>query len=124
MEFLNRTMLRPAVYFSAIGITFAAVESFLEEMTGHPKDAKNTAAAGFAAGVVMGGWFTRRFDIASMTGLGVSLVMAALEVNGPRMISDPDTELARNKPEKVTLNFQETEDLTGLKEKYPRYKNN
>jgi hypothetical protein len=117
-------MLRPAVYFSAIGITFAAVESFLEEMTDHPKDPKNTAAAGFAAGIVMGGWFTRRFDIASMTGLGVGLVMAALEVNGPKMISDPDTEKARNNPEKVTIKFEETEDLAALKEKYPRYKNN
>ena len=117
-------MLGPAVYFSAIGVTFAAVESFLEEMTGHPKDAKNTAAAGFAAGVVMGGWFTRRFDIAAMAGLGLSLVMTGVEINGPRMISDPDTELARNKPEKASIKFEESEELAGLKDKYPRYKSN
>ena len=81
----------------------------------HARVAATLGAALFAVALHAEAWAEGRCG---------SLVMAGAEINGPRMISDPDTELARNKPEKATIKFEETEDLAGLKEKYPRYKNN
>lgn len=119
-------MLRPAVYFSLIGITFAAVESVLEDVRNNHSGFKspwNSAAAGFCSGVVMGGFYTRRFDIASMTGVGIGMLMGAMEFNGPTMIVDPETQQKKLFPDTVPTVYTESEDLSALKEKYPAYKN-
>jgi hypothetical protein len=118
-------MLRPAVAFSAVGLTFAGVESFLEEVKGsHHKDPWNAAYAGAAAGLVMGGFFTRRVDLASMTALGVGLLMGMVEMNGSNMICDPVGQKAKKHPTTIAVKFEESPELSGLKDKYPRYKNN
>jgi len=118
-------MLRPAVAFSAVGLTFAGVESFLEEIRGsHQKDPWNAAGAGMAAGIVLGGFVTRRFDVASMTGLGMSLLMGMVEMNGSNLICDPETEAAKKFPVTLPAKFEETPVLSDLKEKYPAYKQN
>jgi hypothetical protein len=125
VQYLSHTMLRPAVAFTAVGVTFASVESFLEEVKGsHHKDPWNAAFAGAAAGLVMGGFFTRRFDIASMTALGTGLLMGMVEVNGSSFICDPVTQAAKNFPAVVPARFVETADLKDLKDKYPAYKHN
>lgn len=125
VQFLKQTMMRPAVALSAVGVTYAGVESFLEEVKGsHHKDPWNAAFAGAAAGLVMGGFFTRRFDIAFTTSLGVGLVMGMLEINGSSIICDPVTQAAKKFPTSIPLKFEETDELKGLKEKYPAYKNN
>ena len=95
IDYLKMNVMRPAVYFSLIGITFAAVEGFMEEVRGNKslvKDPWNTAVAGFASGMVMGGFYTRRLDVASMTGLGIGLLMGAIEFNGPSLIADAKTQ--------------------------------
>lgn len=118
-------MLRPTVAFTAVGLTYAGVESFLEEVrASHHKDPWNATFAGAAAGLVMGGFFTRRFDIASMTAVSVGLLMGMVEVNGPNVICDPETQAAKKFPASMPSKFEETEDLSDLKEKYPAYKNN
>uniref|UniRef100_A0A7R9WW37 NADH dehydrogenase [ubiquinone] 1 alpha subcomplex subunit 11 n=1 Tax=Craspedostauros australis TaxID=1486917 RepID=A0A7R9WW37_9STRA len=124
MQYLNATMLRPSIYFTAVSVTFAAVESLLEELRGSHKDPVNTASAGFAAGLVMGGFFTRRFDIAGVTGLGMSLIMGCVELNGPNLITDPEKQQKKLFPESVPVKFEESEELFALKEKYPAYKDN
>mmetsp|Transcript_18934 Transcript_18934/g.46897 ORF Transcript_18934/g.46897 Transcript_18934/m.46897 type:complete len:195 (+) Transcript_18934:37-621(+) len=125
MEYLTHTMLRPAVAFTAVGVTYAGVESFLEEVKGsHHKDPWNSAFAGAAAGMVLGGFFTRRFDIASMTALGVGLVMGMVEVNGPNVLCDPVAQEAKKFPSSFSAKFKESDDLSDLKAKYPSYKNN
>lgn len=125
MLWLQHTMLRPAVAFSVVGLTFAGVESFLEEIRGsHQKDPWNAAGAGVAAGIVLGGFVTRRFDVASMTGLGMGLLMGMVEMNGSNLICDPETEAAKKFPVTMPSKFQETSVLSELKEKYPAYKQN
>ena len=125
IDYLKMNVMRPAVYFSLIGITFAAVEGFMEEVRGNKslvKDPWNTAVAGFASGMVMGGFYTRRLDVASMTGLGIGLLMGAIEFNGPSLIADAKTQKERMFSEKVPVKFEESKELAGLKEKYPAYK--
>jgi len=113
------------VAFSTVGLTFAGVESFMEEIKGsHHKDPWNSAVAGAAAGMLMGGFFTRRFDIASMTALGVGMLMGLVELNGSQLLCDTPGQTARKFPSTLSSNFQETEDLAGLKSKYPAYQNN
>ena len=109
-----QTMMRPAVALSAVGLTYAGVESFLEEMKGsHHKDPWNATFAGAAAGLVMGGFFTRRFDIASMTALGVGLVMGMVEVNGSNMICDPVAQAKKKFPAYVPSKFEGLEGSQG-----------
>ena len=101
------------------------LESFLEEVKGsHHKDPWNSTFAGAAAGMVLGGFFTRRFDVASMTALGVGIVMGMVEVNGPNVVCDPDAQGAKKFPSSFSSSFQESEDLSDLKEKYPAYSKN
>eukprot|EP00539_Tryblionella_compressa_P003954 CAMPEP_0178742924 /NCGR_PEP_ID=MMETSP0744-20121128/5935_1 /TAXON_ID=913974 /ORGANISM="Nitzschia punctata, Strain CCMP561" /LENGTH=198 /DNA_ID=CAMNT_0020395901 /DNA_START=23 /DNA_END=619 /DNA_ORIENTATION=+ len=124
-QYVMSTTIRPAVTFSAVALTYAAAESFLEEVKGsHHKDPWNSAFAGAAAGMVLGGFLTRRFDVASMTALGTGLVMGMVDFNGPSAVCDPVTEKARHFPAKVATKFEETEELKQLKEKYPEFKYN
>lgn len=123
--YLNSTMFRPAVYFSAIGITYSTVEHLMTDIfSGGHRQPRDSAAAGFAAGIVMGGFLSRRFGTSIMTALGTSIVMGCLEMNGPTVMNDPVTENARNRPATVQTKYQESEDLAALKEKYPAYKYN
>ena len=125
MQFVMSTMVRPAVAFSAVGLTFATVESFLEEMKdSHHKEPWNSVFAGAASGFVAGGFATRRFDIASMAALGTGLVMGMVEVNGPSIICDPVTEANKKFPKSIASKFEESGALSGLKEKYPAYSQN
>jgi hypothetical protein len=125
LKYIMHTTVRPAVAFSVVSITFASAESFLEEVKGsHHKDPWNSAFAGAAAGMVLGGFFARRFDVASMTALGTGLLMGMVEFNGPNIVTDPVSQAAKKFPEKVTTAFAESENLQDLKEKYPKFKYN
>mmetsp|Transcript_125238 Transcript_125238/g.359689 ORF Transcript_125238/g.359689 Transcript_125238/m.359689 type:complete len:194 (-) Transcript_125238:7-588(-) len=122
---VQHTVLRPMVIFSSVTLTFAGVESWLEEVRGsHHKDPWNAAGAGMAAGAVLGMFTTRRFDIAFTTGLGLSLLMGAVEFNGSSIICDPETETAKKFPPTLPRKFEESTTLKELKEVYPAYKEN
>ena len=74
--------------------------------------------------MVLGGFLTRRFDVASMTALGTGLLMGMVDFNGPSAICDPVTQDAKHFPSKISMKFQESEELKDLKDKYPQFKNN
>jgi hypothetical protein len=125
LAYMTKTIIRPAVAFSAVTVTYAMVESLAEEMRGsHYKDPWNSALAGAAAGMVLGGFVARRFDIASMSALGTGLLMGLVDFNGPSIICDPITQQAKHFPSKISTQFDESEELKSLKSKYPAYKNN
>ena len=118
-------VFRPAMIFSAVTVTYAAAESFFSEIRGTTnKDPWNSTLAGAAAGMVLGGFLTRRFDIATTTAIGTGLVMGLVDYNGPNVICDPDTKQERCFPAKVPTVFAESEELKNLKEKYPAFKQN
>lgn len=125
VKYFVHTTVRPAVAFSVVTITYAAAESFLEELKGsHHKDPWNSAFAGAAAGMVLGGFFARRFDVAAMTALGTGLLMGMVDFNGPNIITDPVSQAKKKFPETVTATFEESEGLKDLKNKYPEFKYN
>lgn len=125
LAYITQTTIRPAVVFSAATVTFAIVESLAEEMRGsHHKDPWNSAFGGAAAGFVLGGFLARRIDVASMTALGTGLLMGMVDFNGPSAICNPIKEQAKHFPSKISTKFEESEELKGLKEKYPDFKNN
>ncbi len=120
---LQHTLLRPMVVFSSVSLTFAGVESLLEELRGsHHKDPWNAAGAGMAAGALLGAFATRRFDIAFTTGLGMSMLMGAIEFNGSSILCDPVTEASKKFPTSLPGKFEESKNLKELKEVYPAYK--
>lgn len=125
LAYITKTTIRPAVVFSAVTVTYAAVESLAEEIRGsHHKDPWNSAFAGAAAGMVLGGFLARRVDVASMTALGTGLLMGMVDFNGPSAICDPVSQHAKHFPSKISTTFEESEELKGLKAKYPDFKNN
>jgi hypothetical protein len=124
-QYVMATTIKPAVTFSAVTLTYAAAESRFEELKGsHHKDPWNSAFAGAAAGMVLGGFLARRFDVATLTALGTGLLMGMVDFNGPSILCDPETEKARHFPSKVATKFDESENLKALKEKYPEFKYN
>lgn len=125
VAYLQHVVFRPAMIFSAVTVTFAAAESFFSEVRGTTtKDPWNATMAGAAAGMVLGGFVTRRFDIATTTAIGTGLMMGLLDFNGPSMICDPEAKQSRSFPTKAPTIFEESEELRSLKEKYPAYKQN
>jgi hypothetical protein len=125
LNYLKHVVFRPAMIFSSVTVTYAAAESFFSEVRGtNPKDAWDSTLAGAAAGMVLGGFLTRRFDIATTTAIGTGLMMGLLEFTGSSMISNPSGKDARSFPTKVPTAFEESDELQGLKEKYPAYKTN
>lgn len=125
MQYIMSTTIRPMVVFGSTTVTYAFAESLFEEMRGsHHKDPWNSAFGGAAAGMVLGGFLTRRFDVASMTALGTGLLMGMVDFNGPSAICDPVTQQAKHFPSKISMQFQESEELKDLKDKYPQFKNN
>jgi hypothetical protein len=125
MLWIRHTVIRPTVMFSAVGLTFAGVESLMEEIRGsHHKEPINAAYAGAAAGVVLGGFVTKRFDIATMTGIGMGILMGLVELNGSSLICDPEGQAAKKFPVSLPSQFSETTTLNELKEKYPAFKTN
>ncbi|OEU12282.1 hypothetical protein FRACYDRAFT_270572 [Fragilariopsis cylindrus CCMP1102] len=125
LNYIKHAVFRPAMIFSAVTVTYAAAESFLSEIKGTTsKDPWNSAFAGAAAGMVLGGFLTRRFDIATTSAIGTGLIMGLIDFNGPNIICDPDTKQARCFPAKVSTVFEESEELKNLKEKYPAFKQN
>lgn len=125
LTYITRTTVRPAVVFSAVTVMFAAVESMAEEMRGsHHKDPLNSAVAGAAAGMLLGGFLARRIDIASMTALGTGLLMGMVDYNGASPICDPIIAHYKHFPTKVSTTFEESANLKNLKSKYPEFKYN
>jgi Tim17/Tim22/Tim23/Pmp24 family len=125
LAYITKTTIRPAVAFSAVTVTYATVECLAEELRGsHHKDPWNSFLAGAAAGMVLGGFLARRFDVASLTALGTGLLMGMVDFNGPSVTCDPTTEQAKHFPCSVSTKFEESEELKGLKSKYPAFKNN
>jgi len=74
--------------------------------------------------MVLGGFLTRRFDIATTSAIGTGIMMGLIDFNGPNIFCDPDTQQARYFPTKVPTVFKESEELENLKEKYPAFKQN
>jgi hypothetical protein len=125
LSYIAKTTIRPAVAFSAVTVTYATVECLVEEIRGsHHKDPWNSAFAGAAAGMVLGGFLARRFDIGAMTALGTGLLMGLVDFNGPSVICDPITEQAKHFPFNPSAKFEESKELAGLKSMYPAFKNN
>lgn len=125
LNYLKHVVFRPVMIFSAVTVTFAAAESFLSEIKGTTsKDPWNSAFAGAAAGMVLGGFVTRRFDIATPSAIGTGIMMGLIDFNGPNIFCDPVTQHARHLPTKVPTVFKESEELKNLKEKYPAFKQN
>ena len=123
LRYIKHTVFRPAMICTAVTVTYAAAESFFSEIRGtSTKDPKNSAFAGAAAGMVLGGFVTRRFDIATTSAIGTGIIMGLVDFNGPNIFCDPETRQARSFPTKIPTVFEESKELHGLKEKYPAYK--
>lgn len=125
LQYITKTTIRPVVIFGTTTVTYAFVESLFAELRGsHHKDPWNSAFGGAAAGMVLGGLLTKRFDVASMSALGTGLLMGMVDFNGPSAICDPVSQKAKHFPSKISMQFQESDELKELKDKYPKFKNN
>jgi hypothetical protein len=112
----------PTVWASLICGTFSGVECIMEQMRDESKSSTwvNSATAGAVAGAVIGS-LSKRLDIMSSTALGLGMLMGMVEFNGSQTVSDLDhakTIWEHTLPAKHV----ESNELEGLKEKYPEFK--
>mmetsp|Transcript_28598 Transcript_28598/g.42288 ORF Transcript_28598/g.42288 Transcript_28598/m.42288 type:complete len:172 (-) Transcript_28598:358-873(-) len=110
---------RPGVWFAFVGASYAFAECAAQSFRG-TNDPLNAGIGGMVAGAVMGSMF-RRFDIMAATGIGMGLLLAATEFGGGDVVYD--SELANHKVF-GTLPTSESEELSALKEKYSKFKDN
>ena len=118
---LLRTIIRPTVWFAAVGSSFAAAEC-LAEASRNKKDSLNAGFGGIVSGAVMGSIF-RRADIMTASAMGCGLLMFALDFSTPDTVVDQDLvfhKMYDSLPEK----HEESATLNALKEKYQKFKDN
>jgi len=81
------TVGRSAVLFAAVGVAFAIGDNLSEQVMD-----KKSPVNGFFGGVCGGaliGLQTRRLDVAAGAALGCGLLSMGLEMNGPKIITNP-----------------------------------
>jgi hypothetical protein len=115
-----RNLKAPVLWSSLVCGVYAGVECVMEGMRdeSHGSTYVNSAVAGAAAGLVMGG-MTKRMDIMATSALGVGMIMGMAEANGQKLASD--TSHANIKWNAAVLKHNETT-VDDLKEKYPEFK--
>ena len=113
---------RPMAAMASVGMAFSGVECLFESIRDPEGKAGhwNTAAGGFAAGMVMGA-MKRRLDYSLVAGLGMGLLMGSFQYGGIHYCNDPH-QLAMKVGGKWPKTYVESKELAALKEKYPEYK--
>jgi len=121
-KFFRGGFVRPMALFSVIGMTFSGVECLMEGVRDPESKSRhwNTAAGGFASGMVMGAT-TKRLDIALVAGAATGIFMGCVAYNGMSYTSDP-YQMAMKVGGKWPVQYRESSELAALKEKYPDYK--
>lgn len=121
-KFFRSGFARPMAAFSAVGAAFSGVECLFESMRDPEGKAKhwNSAAGGFAAGVVMGSWF-RRVDYALVAGGFNAMLMGSVSFSQMHYANDRH-QAAMKVGGKWPKQYVESKELTALKEKYPEFK--
>jgi Tim17/Tim22/Tim23/Pmp24 family len=121
-KFFRSGFSRPMAAFASVGMAYAGVECLFESVRDPEGTSKhwNSAAGGFAAGMVMGA-MTKRIDVALVSGLGNSLLMFGVQFHGLHYVTDPH-QMAMKIAGKWPTQWKESNELAALKEKYPEFK--
>lgn len=107
---------------SAAGAAFAAAECTAEAARGK-SDSWNATIGGMASGLVVGA-VSKRPGIMVSTSLGLGLIMFALDMTSPSSVYEPHQDEVSHKMYGVLpKTHKESEELSSLKEKYPKFKN-
>lgn len=115
---LVRTMMRPAIYFASATTAYSVGLCTAESVRGK-KDMWNYSWAGLLSGAVIGS-ISKRFDITATAALGSALFMTCIEAAGNNMIYDQETHYNKMWGTKPKV-YEESEEMKGLKEKYPKF---
>lgn len=115
-----RHLKAPVVYSAVVCGVFAGVDCLMEQMRDEAKESTyvNSALAGAAAGLVMGG-LSKRMDIMATSALGVGMLMGMVEFNGQSAVG------SRQGPQSIGKDSPQETNLAAvneLKEKYPEFK--
>jgi len=119
---VSRALSTPIMWFAGAGAAFASTECLAEAARG-TSDPWNAVVGGLFGGAVCGS-MTRRFDIMTSAALGTALLMGLNEFHGPDTVYRSHYPEAAHKTHGLLpKQHAESEDLTALKEKYPKWKN-
>jgi hypothetical protein len=117
-----RAIMRPAFWMGAAGAAFAAAECTAEAARGK-QDSFNASIGGLAGGFVMGA-ISKKPGVAVSSALGMGVVMFALDMTGPSTVWEGNQAMLTNKMYgHLPKTHVESEKLSGLKEKYPKFQN-
>lgn len=114
-------LVRPAIWFGAVGASFAAAECVAESIRGK-KDSVNAGFGGVVAGAVMGSIF-RRADLMVSSAMGCGLLMFSFDFAISNTEADRP-QVYRKMYDTLPEKHEESETLWALKEKYQKFKDN
>jgi len=116
-----RGLVRPAVWFTAVGSSFAVAECFAE-VARNKRDSLNAGFGGVVAGAVMGS-ISRRADLMVSSAIGCGILMFGMDYSTSNIAADRGDvfhKMYDTLPEK----HEESATLRALKEKYQEFKDN
>ena len=121
-KFFRSGFARPMAAFASIGMAFGSVECLFETIRDPEGTSQhwNTAAGGFAAGMVMGA-MTKRLDVSLVAGMANAILMGSIQFHGLHYVANPH-QMAMKVGGKWPTQWKESPELAGLKEKYPEWK--
>lgn len=110
------------MWFSLTAGTFTAVECAMEGARNETQDAWNSLVAGMTGGAVIG-MTTGSPQIVGATAIGVGLFMAAVDISGPKTVTDEHLLDGHKRMGMLPKQHVESDALAALKEKFPQHKN-
>lgn len=117
-----RGMKAPVFWGALVCATFSVTECVVESMRDEEKQSTwvNAGVAGAVTGALMGS-MTKRFDMMATSALGIGMIMGMIEFNG-QTFQTKDYHVKHNFIPSIPAGEKESDEVKGLKSKYPEFK--
>jgi Tim17/Tim22/Tim23/Pmp24 family len=115
--------MKAPVMWGALGCaTFSVTECLVESMRDEEKKSTwvNAGVAGAVTGALLG-TMSKRFDVMASSALGVGMIMSMVEFNG-QTFQNKSYHIQQNWIPSIPAGEKESDEVKGLKSKYPEFK--
>ena len=122
LMYVLRGLKAPVMWSALVCATFSLTECVVESMRDEEKKSTwvNAGVAGAVTGALMGS-MSRRFDVMASSALGVGMLMSMVEFNG-QTFQTKAYHVQQNWIPSIPAGEKESDEVKGLKAKYPEFK--
>ena len=122
LMYVLRGMKAPVMWCALSCATFSVTECLVESMRDEKKESTwvNAGVAGAATGALLA-TMTKRFDMMALSALGIGMIMSMVEFNG-QTFQNKSYHIQQNWIPSIPAGEKESDEVKGLKAKYPEFK--